>query len=257
MTNCPIKAHRCNEVKTGLREIFSSIQGEGIYVGQRQIFIRFSACHLRCGYCDTPQRHAPIYCELEPISGSGEKVRLENPISAQAVLDWVQHFIGITRHHSISLTGGEPLLYTTFLKSLLPQLAPLLPIYLETSGTQPEKLEEILEWIRIIAMDIKLPSATGEPLQFENHRRFYQLGCRKELFVKLVIAQETTTEELQTVVEIVDNRRIPIILQPVTSLTTGEVNVSASKMFELESFLSSHFADVRLIPQTHRMLSLL
>ncbi|MCL5059022.1 MAG: 7-carboxy-7-deazaguanine synthase QueE, partial [Actinobacteria bacterium] len=40
-------------MKAAVREIFSSVQGEGPYVGTRQIFIRFDGCNLSCRYCDT------------------------------------------------------------------------------------------------------------------------------------------------------------------------------------------------------------
>ena len=36
-----------------VKEIFASIQGEGPYVGYKQLFIRFCGCNLNCGYCDT------------------------------------------------------------------------------------------------------------------------------------------------------------------------------------------------------------
>lgn len=246
-----------SETYAGLQEIFSSIQGEGIWVGKRQIFVRFNACHLKCAYCDTPQRPAAQTCEIETDSGRGHKVYLENPLSAKVVLEWVQCFVAQTRHHSISFTGGEPLLYTAFLKVLLPHVAPLLPVYLETSGTQPERLLEILPWIHMIAMDIKLPSATEEPMQVENHRRFYDLSRQRELFVKLVFSNQTSSEELAAVSEIVSDVATPIILQPMTDMKTGENRVSAAKIFELEAYLSQRFADVRVIPQTHKMLALL
>src|SRR6476620_8725923 len=37
-----------------LSEIFVSFQGEGLYTGRRQLFLRLSGCHMRCRYCDTP-----------------------------------------------------------------------------------------------------------------------------------------------------------------------------------------------------------
>ena len=36
-----------------IREIFTSIQGEGPFVGYKQLFVRFSKCNLNCKYCDT------------------------------------------------------------------------------------------------------------------------------------------------------------------------------------------------------------
>ncbi len=40
-------------MKAKISEIFSSIQGEGLYLGKRHIFVRFFGCNMRCAYCDT------------------------------------------------------------------------------------------------------------------------------------------------------------------------------------------------------------
>ena len=40
-------------LQAGVSEIFSSIQGEGKYVGCRQLFIRLIGCNMDCPYCDT------------------------------------------------------------------------------------------------------------------------------------------------------------------------------------------------------------
>ena len=125
-----------------LQEIFSSIQGEAVYVGRRQIFVRFNACHLHCAYCDSLPHPAADPCAVETISGSGEIRQIENPVPVETALSWIRHFHNAAKHHSVSFTGGEPLLYTDYLKNLLPDVQKLLPVYLETSGTQPDRLAD-------------------------------------------------------------------------------------------------------------------
>ena len=40
-----------------INEIFYSLQGEGFHTGTPSVFVRFSGCNLRCGFCDT--HHEP------------------------------------------------------------------------------------------------------------------------------------------------------------------------------------------------------
>ena len=42
--------------KARIKEIFPSVQGEGPFVGYKQLFIRFCGCNLACSYCDTDFR---------------------------------------------------------------------------------------------------------------------------------------------------------------------------------------------------------
>ena len=41
-------------MKARIMEVFSSLQGEGVRLGERQIFVRFGGCNLQCDYCDEP-----------------------------------------------------------------------------------------------------------------------------------------------------------------------------------------------------------
>ncbi len=250
-----------NSLKTSktapLQEVFSSIQGEGIHVGKRQVFVRFAHCHLKCAYCDTPMTTADGQCHVETPPGSGQIVHYPNPMQPATLVTIIEHLLQTTRHHSVSFTGGEPLLYHAFLKDVLPHVQQHAPTYLETSGTQPEFLEEILPWTDIIAMDIKLPSATQEPPQYGNHAAFYRVAQQKTCFVKIIFNNETTQEELDAVKAIVTNRQTPIILQPETNLDDRKVYLKPQRMLEIEQTLSAWFDDVRVIPQTHKMLNIL
>lgn len=243
-----------------VQEVFSSIQGEGIVVGKRQVFVRFAHCHLKCAYCDTPMTSATGKCHVEFQPGSGQTETVENPLSPDAVVDIIQRLLQTSRHHSVSFTGGEPLLYHQFLRDVFPAIRPQAPIYLETSGTQPEFLETVLPWVDYLAMDIKLPSATGEPPQFENHARFYEVAMQKPqltCFIKIVFNERTTEEELEAIRQIVRQQSLPIILQPETSLQDRLVHLNPQRLLEIESALARHFDDVRVIPQTHKILNVL
>lgn len=242
-----------------LQEIFSSVQGEGVYVGKRQVFVRFAHCHLKCAYCDTPMTSASGQCHVETVPGSGETVQYANPMPPETLVGVILQLLSTASHHSVSFTGGEPLLYHRFLQSVLPHVQQAAPVYMETSGTQPEFLESVLPWVDIIAMDIKLPSSTHEPPHFEEHARFYEKArtSKAETFIKLVFNAGITNAEIEAVKRIVTDVNTPLILQPETSLADRKVHIPSRCMLDVEAAFSRHFADVRLIPQTHKMLDVL
>lgn len=256
----PAKSSARSQTLAPVQEIFSSIQGEGVHIGKRQAFVRFAHCHLKCAYCDTPMTSSTGQCHVETSPGSGQMELMDNPMTPDALLAVLENLLTQGRHHSVSLTGGEPLLYHTFLREVLPAVQRRCKTYLETSGTQPEFLQHVLPWTDIIAMDIKLPSTTGEASRFAEHQVFYEVARSRpetELFIKLIFGEETPREELEAVKSIVTDRSTPIILQPVTSLADKRVYVSPAKMIAVQEALLDTFTDVRVIPQSHKMLGVL
>ena len=49
-----------DKLKTDIVDIFSSIQGEGLYVGERHLFVRFKECNLKCINCDEVNSDARV-----------------------------------------------------------------------------------------------------------------------------------------------------------------------------------------------------
>lgn len=237
-------------------EIFSSIQGEGLYLGRRQIFIRLADCNLACAYCDTEFQRASLFpCEIRP--GCGFSTDMPNPVAsyeiAELVARWTRDLPGA--HHSISITGGEPLCQADALAAWLPELRKILPVHLETNGTLPDALAPLLSEIDFISMDIKLASVTGVPTPWEAHRRFLQLVAQSPCQVKLVVGPQTPADEFLTAVHFIHETAptLPIILQPQS--IDRRVSLAADQLLQLQAVATAIHTDVRVIPQVHLFLN--
>lgn len=246
-------------MKTPIVEIMSSIQGEGLVVGYRQVFIRFPGCNIACQYCDTKHQltdNQPCHVEVTP--GHNDVQLVENPLSVEAIVGIISKY-PLQRHHSISLTGGEPLLHVEFLKELIPAVSGFGPqIYLETNGTLPQALAEIIDLVDIIAMDIKLPSVSGCTGLWQQHAEFLRIANSKQVYVKAVIGKATSRAEIQQLCSILAqvDKNILLVLQPVTPTNNVET-VSAEALMDMLDFALQFLPEVRIIPQTHRMIGVL
>ncbi|MEI6704658.1 MAG: radical SAM protein, partial [Deltaproteobacteria bacterium] len=162
-------------------------------------------------------------------------------------------------HHSVSITGGEPLLHADALVEWFPEIRKLLPIHLETNGTMPDALRNVKQHLDYISMDLKLPSTAGctEHL-WDVHALFLREAHGYNVSVKVVIGESTSADEIMrvcTVIASVD-KAIPLFLQPVT-LPGGAVGITAARILHLHALASFRLPDVRVIPQMHLLLGAL
>ncbi|MBD3262571.1 MAG: radical SAM protein [Candidatus Altiarchaeales archaeon] len=118
-------------------EVFTSIQGEGRYIGLPQVFIRLAGCNLRCSWCDT--RYA----------WEGGR---EYPM--QKIIDYIEK----TGLKSVCITGGEPMLQIKGLRILVERLKSRMNfVLLETNGTKYD--EAVFSKVDCVSCDIKPPSS--------------------------------------------------------------------------------------------------
>ncbi|MFI5361429.1 MAG: 7-carboxy-7-deazaguanine synthase QueE [Elusimicrobiota bacterium] len=221
-----------------LVEVFSSLQGEGPRVGERQIFVRLGGCNLQCDYCDEP--------DTIPIPSG--KVWSSGKVKA-AILRLHKK----RKHRSISWTGGEPLLHPAFLAPLMRFAHELgLENYLETNGTLPNAMRALASLCDAVSMDVKLASSTGRSTR-RLHEAFLKEAPRGT-FVKVVLTARTADSEWRQVLALLKNasRNIILVLQPATRFG-GVEPISPAKCLRFEDEARRVVSDVRVIPQWHHL----
>ncbi|MBI5359471.1 MAG: 7-carboxy-7-deazaguanine synthase QueE [Planctomycetes bacterium] len=234
-----------------LSEVFCSIQGEAALAGKPQLFLRFNYCGLKCAYCDTSAKIAPgKFVRIEKSPACMDFRNVPNPITAQTLFMHVKKITGTFNScHSISVTGGEPLMQALFLSEFLPMLRPLrLPVMLETNGILHKKLAHIRKWIDIIAMDIKLPSALDDKNYWKEHAKFLRIAVEKDVFVKVIVNRKTADMEFKKAVEITGktSAKIPFYIQPATPM-----DIKTGRLLKLYMMAAKCLRNVYVMPQMH------
>lgn len=168
-----------------VNEIFHSIQGESSYAGLPCVFVRLTACDLRCAWCDT------AYAFHE-----GRKQGVDD------VLREVRSF----QCRLVEVTGGEPLLQPDVYPLMQRLVDDGFEVLLETGGHLP--IDRVPpEVVRVV--DIKCPGS-GESGRV-HWGNIAHLTRRDE--VKVVIANRTDYDFAKTVVERHDlARRVSSVL---------------------------------------------
>jgi 7-carboxy-7-deazaguanine synthase len=248
-------------------EIFSAIQGEAALVGERQIFVRLTGCNIRCAYCDQPEalEKRPGPCRIERTPGRRDWDTVSSPLPGAAVVAAVDRLWTLLPHHSISLTGGEPLLQSSRATALARQLAAGgRAVMLETNGTLVPPFERILPWLTYVSMDIKLSSVDGEHVRPETQQRFLAaaLDSGVTTWVKLVLGPSTDPMQFDQAIDVVAaaarsqaGRAGPeVFLQPVTPFGSVERAPSPDQVLELQERALRRYRRVRVVPQTHKAL---
>jgi 7-carboxy-7-deazaguanine synthase len=201
-----------------VHEIYRSIQGESTFAGLPCVFVRLTACHLRCVYCDTP--HA---------FHQGETLALDEVFARALALG----------DDLVELTGGEPLLQPEAF-ALMTRLADAgKTVLLETSGAVDTA--NVDSRVRVI-LDVKTPGS-GEvaAMVWENLARL-----RPTDEVKFVLCDRADFDWSVAVVRehgLTD--RCPVLFSP----AFGRVSPTELAAWVLESRLP-----VRLQIQMHKIL---
>ncbi|MDR2105666.1 MAG: 7-carboxy-7-deazaguanine synthase QueE [Deferribacteraceae bacterium] len=231
-----------------INEIFASIQGEGKFAGASQIFIRFAGCPLHCFYCDTdytPKKYLTI----------GAKSYI-NPISCSELKELLRGFEP-EKYHSVSFTGGEPLLYTEFIIDAAFTLKSWgAKSFLETSGRCIVELERAAPAFDYISLDLKGAESYSDDI-YKGWRSLVKAASnfRDKLYFKLVLrgdsADELGYKAVQAAGELLKSFGFcELWLQPIDN------RFNLATILDWQRILKNEGVDGRFLPQIHKLLGI-
>lgn len=202
-----------------INEIFHSIQGESTFVGEPCVFVRLTACDLRCVWCDTP------YAFHE-----GRRMSIDE------VLAEVDRYGCPT----VEITGGEPLLQQEVYPLMERLLAGGKRVLIETGGHR--SINQVPAGV-IRIMDVKCPgSGEASKMDWDNLRRVTSHDQ-----IKFVIKDRTDYEYARGVVdrERLVGRVAAILFSPVHGVLDAR---------QLAEWILADRLPVRLQLQAHKFI---
>ncbi len=267
---------RAQSLAAPVMEVFSSVQGEGLHVGQPQVFLRLRGCPLRCRWCDTPGS----WDVPAPDAASASSARLDLRGGMRREKVWATPFQVATwiaeveagRPRPVSVTGGEPLVWPEFVRALKPFISPR-RLHLETAGGDPAALERVLDVVDHVSLDLKLPEDMDAPVedglpasaaQWSAARaENLELLARREpaegrdAALKIVVTGGHALERFDPLFDDVASiaPELPVFLQPVTP-TNGVDAPERDFLAALWERALERSLTVRVVPQVHRALRL-
>ena len=256
-----------SDVKAPVLEVFSSFQGEGLYAGSPQVFLRLAGCPLRCIWCDTPaswETSSEATARIRDTEGSRSESAWVTPEEASRWIDEVDP----TGRMTVSVTGGEPLLWAEFLLDLRPLLGRR-RVHLETAGAHPRSLSRVLDACDHVSADLKLPLDMGPPessgfseeepspttdAQWQRARRTFLKAIEgRDACCKVVVAGGHPTEAYSALFEDVSECApdLLLFLQPATPVR-GASAPTREEVAELAAHAKGSGLRARVLGQLHR-----
>ncbi len=235
-------------MKVYINEIFTSIEGEGIYLGTKTLFIRFAGCPLRCRWCDT---------KYALLISNGKEYEIEDAI--KLIDSKISKCI-----YKVNLTGGDPLLQYKAVYEIAKYLKSKgLMTYLESACYDSSRFNYLMPYIDICKIEFKLRDANAiKEEEYDNLMR-ESMSClesaianNKVTYIKIVVSNKSNKEEIQKLTDEifkrVDRNDISgFVIQP----AYGD-EPEMKRLLDIYDEVYKYYKEVRIIPQIQKVMNI-
>lgn len=233
-------------MKTRLFEIFTSVEGEGIFYGTKTLFVRLAGCPFTCFYCDTT--------DALPVN-SGDEYEIES--ACKLIDDSLENHT-----FKVNFTGGDPLLQPKAVAALAKHVqSKNILTYLESSCFDSEKFDHVLPFIDIVKIELKTKDSQFVDEQHYDKLITNALQCLKnsilhdkKTYIKIVVSAKTTLDDFTKLANDVFDVTIKDLAGFVIQPTYGIQEPSLKQLMQFYDAVYPKYDDVRIVPQLHKFI---
>jgi organic radical activating enzyme len=239
--------HKRTRGRVRLSEVFTSIEGEGVYAGTKTMFVRLAGCPLKCHWCDTP--YAIPMDSGNDVSVDDVKKIIEGELKPNT--------------YKVNFTGGEPLAQADAVIELAKFARTKgVKTYLESACYDAKKFEKVLPYIDICKVEFKMSDAgatdeTNYPTLLKNELECLKIAVEagKKPYIKVVVTNSSDPAELGDLARKVFASTIPkniagFIIQP----SYGIDEPLLDRLFAFYDAVYPLYEQVRVMPQLHKLM---
>lgn len=230
-----------------LSEIFTSIEGEGIFYGVKTLFVRLAGCPFTCFYCDTPDS-LPLdsgteYDVSDACRMIGESLRPNT--------------------YKVNFTGGDPLIQPDALAAMAEFVQSRnIRTYIESSCYDSARFGRVVPFIDLVKIEFKTKdSGFVDPAHYprlvQNATECLETSVRygRDTYVKIVVSSKTGPKDLDELLggifrTISAGDISGLVIQP----THGISEPGLELLLELYDTAVPYYGEARVVPQLHKII---
>ncbi|MBU1109097.1 MAG: hypothetical protein KKB51_20640 [Candidatus Riflebacteria bacterium] len=225
-------------------EVFSSIQGEGLYVGTMQLFIRL-------GIGEAVENSFWV----RTFPGT-RNFREKNPITARKLFADLNKHFPLNQFFCISLIGGEPLRQIDFLEAFLPRLRREgIMLFAETSAPSARDFARLVPLVDLLCLELTIPRK-----EHTNGKELKRLTAVLELtspdttYLRLTVDAHENPQILLSQLNKLPVSKYTLVLQPRMVGLSHISDWDTGTILEWINLFAPLFAQIRWIPRVHKLL---
>jgi 7-carboxy-7-deazaguanine synthase len=230
-----------------LREIFTSIEGEGVLFGTKTMFVRLAGCPLKCHWCDTPY--------AIPMDSGGN-------FSVDDVKKMISDEL-LPNTYKVNFTGGEPLVQHEAIIELAEFVRSKgVRTYLESACYDSARFAKVLPCIDICKIEFKLKDSRvvdekSYPALLKNEMECLGMAVKagKKPYIKVVVTNSSDVGEFGDLVKKIFGTAgreniAGFIIQPSHKIDEPVLD----RLFAFYDAVYPYYDQVRVVPQLHKII---